>query len=78
MCSGPDKNYFLFFGISYLFTMVPTIIVKSDFRLQYFFRWFYYYLFCLSVTRCIFFFHSLHYLVFITCRLYCLLLFHNE
>ena len=56
MCSGPDKNYFLFFGISYLFTMVPTIIVKSDFRLQYFFsRWFYYYLFCLSVTRCIFF-----------------------
>ena len=38
MCSGPDKNYFLFFGISYLFTMVSTIIFKSDFRLQFFFR----------------------------------------
>ena len=79
MCSGPDKNYFLFFGISYLFTMVPTIIFKSDFRLQYFFLVGVITIFILSLSDSMYiFFHSLHYLVLITCRLYCLLLFHNE
>ena len=71
MCSVPDKNYFLFFGISYLFTMVSTIIFKSDFRLHLFFRWFYSF-FYLSLKDLNNFFFTLYYLVLITCRLYCL------